>query len=40
MEQGLPLARRGLPTQPVNWHYLPMNDHEFEVALGELAEQS
>jgi hypothetical protein len=40
MEQGLPLARRGLPTQPINWHYLPMNEHEFEAALRELGEQS
>jgi transketolase len=36
MEQGLPLTQAHLPVQPINWHYLPMSDHEFEIAIREL----
>ena len=39
MEQGLPLTQTHLPVQPVNWHYLPMSDLEFRIAMAEL-EQS
>jgi len=36
MEQGTPLTQVHLPVQPINWHYLPMSDHEFEIAMREL----
>lgn len=36
MEQGLPLTQTHLPVQPCNWHYLPMSEHEFEIAMREL----
>ena len=36
MEQGVPLTQTHLPVQPCNWHYLPMSDREFEIAMGEL----
>jgi transketolase len=35
MERGLPLSQPHLPVQPVNWHYLPMSDEEFEIAIQE-----
>lgn len=36
MEKGTPLTQTHLPVQPINWHYLPMSDHEFEIALREI----
>jgi transketolase len=36
MEQGTPLTQVHLPVQPINWHYLPMSDHEFEIAMREV----
>ncbi len=36
MEAGTPLTQVHLPVQPINWHYLPMSDHEFEIAIREL----
>lgn len=36
MEQGVPLTQTHLPVQPFNWHYLPMSDREFQIAMGEL----
>jgi transketolase len=36
MEQGIPLSQTHLPVQPINWHYLPMSDHEFEIAMREV----
>jgi transketolase len=33
MEQGVPLTQRHLPVQAINWHYLPMSDEEFDIAL-------
>jgi transketolase len=36
MEQGTPLTQTHLPAQPINWHYLPMSDHEFQIAMREL----
>jgi transketolase len=36
MEQGIPLSQEHLPVQPVNWHYLPMSEHEYGLALEEL----
>lgn len=38
MEQGIPLTQSHLPTQAINWHYLPMSDEEFEIAIGSLEE--
>jgi len=36
MEKGLPFANWRLPQHPINWHYLPMNDQEYSLALSEL----
>jgi transketolase len=36
MEQGIPLTQVHLPVQPFNWHYLPMSDREFEIAMREV----
>jgi transketolase len=36
MEDGVPLTQTHLPVQPVNWHYLPMSDLEYQTALREL----
>ena len=40
MEQGIPLSQTHLSVQPVNWHYLPMSDHEFAVAMEEIERAS
>jgi transketolase len=39
MERGIPVTRTHLPVQPANWHYLPMSEHEYRLAMEEL-EQS
>jgi transketolase len=39
MERGIPVTQTHLPVQPVNWHYLPMSEHEYRLAMEEL-EQS
>jgi transketolase len=36
MEAGQPLTQTHLPVHPINWHYLPMSDREFEIAMHEL----
>jgi transketolase len=36
MEGGHPLTQQHLPVHPINWHYLPMSDHEFSIAMNEL----
>ena len=36
MEEGRPLSQAHLPVQAINWHYLPMSDHEYQIALAEL----
>jgi transketolase len=36
MEEGKPVTLRGLPVQPINWHYLPMSDEEYEIAMADL----
>lgn len=36
MEQGVAGRETGLPVQPVNWHYLPMSEDEYRIALAEL----
>lgn len=35
MEQGVPLTQTQLPVHPINWHYLPMSDSEYRLALAE-----
>jgi transketolase len=40
MEAGIPLSQPHLPVQPMNWHYLPMSEHEYQVALKELERSS
>lgn len=36
MQEGIPLTQTHLPAHPVNWHYLPMSDYEYNLALAEL----
>jgi hypothetical protein len=36
MEQGIPISQTHLPVQPINWHYLPMSEHEYEIAMREV----
>jgi len=36
MEQGVPITQCHLPVQPINWHYLPMSEAEYEIAMAEL----
>lgn len=36
MEQGVPLTQTHLPVQPVNWHYLPMSEAEYRLAVSEI----
>jgi transketolase len=37
MEQGIPLTQSQLPVQRINWHYLPMSDAEYQIAVAETA---
>ena len=36
MEAGCPLSQTHLPVQAINWHYLPMSDREFAIAMREV----
>jgi transketolase len=36
MERGIPLTQTHLPVQPFNWHYLPMSEEEYKLALEEV----
>ena len=36
MEQGIPLTQTHLSVQPFNWHYLPMSEHEYQLALEQV----
>ena len=36
MEQGMPLSQKHLAQSPVNWHYLPMSDSEYKIALEQV----
>jgi len=38
MEQGIAITQKHLPQRPVNWHYLPMSDEEFGIAMRGLEE--
>jgi len=35
MEQGVPLTQIHLAVHPINWHYLPMSDAEYRIAVSE-----
>jgi transketolase len=39
MEKGIPISQKHLPVQPINWHYLPMSDEEYELALNEVGRE-
>jgi transketolase len=36
MEQGTPITQTHLPVQAINWHYLPMSDLEYRMAIDEV----
>lgn len=36
MEQGIPISQTHLPVQSINWHYLPMSEHEYCLAMDQL----
>jgi len=36
MEKGVPITQTHLRVHPINWHYLPMSDLEYEIAMSEL----
>lgn len=36
MERGIPLTQTHLKTEPMVWHYLPMSDDEYRIALDDL----
>lgn len=38
MEEGIAITQNYLPQRPVNWHYLPMSDEEFGIAMRGLGE--
>lgn len=40
MEKGIPVSQPHIPVQPMNWHYLPMSEHEYQIALQELEQSS
>jgi transketolase len=37
MEQGVPITQTHLRIEPINWHYLPMGDAEYAIAISEIA---
>ena len=39
MEQGICITQSHLPPQTINWHYLPMSEDEYAIALRELERQ-
>ncbi len=36
MEKGIPVSQGHLSVQPHNWHYLPMSDHEYRLAMEQV----
>jgi transketolase len=36
MEQGIPVSQKHLPVQRINWHYLPLSDEEYALAMAEM----
>jgi len=39
MEEGRPLTQTHLEIHSINWHYLPMSDKEYEIAVAEVGTQ-
>ena len=40
MEAGVPVSQTHIPVNPVNWHYLPMSDREYEMAMRVVQEEA
>ena len=40
MEAGVSVSQTHIPVNPVNWHYLPMSDREYEMAMQVVAEEA
>ena len=38
MEQGICITQSHLPPRTINWHYVPMSDAEYEIAMAGLEE--
>jgi transketolase len=38
MEQGIAVSQYQLPARAINWHYLPMTEHEYNLAISDLEE--
>ena len=36
MERGVPLSQTHLTVNPINWHYLPMSDKEYQIAMEQV----
>ena len=36
MEQGVPITQTHLRVEPINWHYLPMSEAEYQIAITEV----
>ena len=36
MEEGIAVSQSHLPVHSINWHYLPMSDHEYALAMEQL----
>jgi transketolase len=36
MEKGIPVSQTHLAVSPINWHYLPMSDKEYELAMKQM----
>ncbi len=36
MEEGRPVTQTHLATQPITWHYLPLSDEEYAMAMAEV----
>jgi len=40
MEKGIPVSQTHLAVNPINWHYLPMSDKEYEIAIEQLEQRA
>jgi transketolase len=40
MDAGVTVSQRHLPDRAINWHYLPMRDAEYEIAMSDLERQN
>jgi transketolase len=36
MEEGTPISQPHLKHSPINWHYLPMSDEEYRIAMAQI----